>query len=92
MQAQRQKTAGQTITVRSRPANDNMPKRRVVVQLSQRAPVTLVETEVFDALIGSFVAFAANDNDNPLPNPSAIRGPPTTIAEKMEAYKRKEVA
>ncbi len=79
-------------TLGSRAANDNTPRHRVIVQLSPYAPVTLVEVEVFDSLIGSFAAFAANDNERLSPNPSVIRGPPSETVNYTEFHQRKEVA
>jgi len=70
------KQALPTVVNSKKAKNDNRPQRRVFVQLSPNVPVTLVETEVFDLLMGSFVEFAANDNQRPCPNPSEIRGPP----------------
>ncbi len=58
------------------PANNRAPDRRIIVNLHPGVPICTVEIEVFDLLIGSFEAFATNDNERPDPNPGEIRGPP----------------
>ncbi len=50
----------------SRPANDNEPaptKLRAEVLIPANSPITLVEIEVFAALIEDWSALAANDNE-----------------------------
>lgn len=73
-------------------ANDNQASRRVVVHLTSSVPISVVETEVFDILIGSIAAFAANDNERPNPHPAAIRGPPIRVETYQQQFKRKEAA
>lgn len=58
------------------PANDNGGERAVIVSLDPQTPVTRVEVEVFDLLIGRFDQFAANDNQGTDPDPKQIRAPP----------------
>lgn len=71
-------------------ANDNQPSRRVVVHLSPHVPISLVETEVFDILIGPLIEFAANDNERHNPHPDAIRGPPARVLADAQPFQRKE--
>jgi hypothetical protein len=75
---------------RSHPANDNSAVRRVVVNLRETAPITITETEVFDMLIGSFAAFAANDNEGHTPKSDAIQAPPLGAKVPLQPDERRQ--
>jgi hypothetical protein len=46
-------------------ANDNGGKPRIRLEIAESPPLSIVEVEIFDALISNIEALVANDNDSP---------------------------
>ncbi len=46
-------------------ANDNGEKPRICLEIAELPPLSVVEVEIFDALISNIEALVANDNDPP---------------------------
>ena len=46
-------------------ANDNGELPRIRVEIAELSPLSVVEVEIFDALISNIAALVANDNDPP---------------------------
>ena len=52
-------------------ANDNGGKPRIRLEFAELPPLSVVEVEIFDALISNIEALVANDND-PTPSEEGI--------------------